>query len=384
MTIDAADPIRILELRSVRGTGGGPEKTILIGSARSDPRRFQITVCYLRDGSDEAFQIGTNARQLGLDYVELCERHSLDVRIWPQLVDLIRDRRIDIVHAHDYKTDFLALLLARYTRIVPIATVHGWIWNTRRERIYNRLDLEVLRRFPAVITVSGAIRRQVIAGGSAPDRVHHIVNGVDHRIYRQTAGTRDRIRGEFRIPADAPLIGAVGRLSREKRFDLLLTAAARLSPDVHVLIVGDGPERVALQTSTSSLGMSERVRFAGARRDVPDLLQALDLYVQSSDTEGIPNAVLEAMSTSVAVVATDVGGTSELIANGIHGLLVLPDRRDLLENAIQQALTDGVLRARMAAAARQRVEQELSFEARMAKVESLYCGLVGEKRAGAA
>src|SRR5262245_54089408 len=103
-------PIRILELRSVRGTGGGPEKTILLGAARSDPAQFAVTVCYIRDRRDAVFAIDHKAGQLEVDYVEIHERNSFDPSIWPALKRLVREKRIDIVHAHEYKTDLLAWL----------------------------------------------------------------------------------------------------------------------------------------------------------------------------------------------------------------------------------------------------------------------------------
>src|SRR5438552_6314370 len=99
------DPIQVLELRSVFGTGGGPEKTILLGAARTDPRRFAVTVCYIRDDRDTVFNIDRTAAALGVDYVELRERHSFDRSLWPKLRALVRERRIQIVHAHDYKTN---------------------------------------------------------------------------------------------------------------------------------------------------------------------------------------------------------------------------------------------------------------------------------------
>src|SRR6478752_1728556 len=95
-------PIRILELRSVRGTGGGPEKTILLGAQMSSPG-YQVTVCYLRDQRDHIFGVDHRAAQAGVDYVEVLEKHSFDPGIWPQLRDLVRDRAIDLVHAHDHK-----------------------------------------------------------------------------------------------------------------------------------------------------------------------------------------------------------------------------------------------------------------------------------------
>ena len=112
------EPIRVLELRSVWGTGGGPEKTILLSAARHDRRRFEVTVCYLRDRRDRVFRIGERARSMGVEYAEVVERHSFDPAIWPALRNLVRSRRIDVVHAHEYKTDLLALLLARFERAV--------------------------------------------------------------------------------------------------------------------------------------------------------------------------------------------------------------------------------------------------------------------------
>src|SRR5262245_53683572 len=111
---DHRSPLRILELRSVFGTGGGPEKTILLGAAQADPARYRVTVCYIRDRRDRVFHIDERVRALGIDYVEVPERHSWDPAIWGRLRRLVRARNIDIVHAHDYKTDFWALALARH------------------------------------------------------------------------------------------------------------------------------------------------------------------------------------------------------------------------------------------------------------------------------
>src|SRR5262245_16942282 len=123
---ESSAPIRILELRSVRGTGGGPEKTILLGALMSDPRQYHVTVCYLRDRRDDIFGVDHRAAQAGVDYVEVTEKHSFDPGVWPQLRRLIRERAIDIIHAHDYKTNLLALLLSRVTGAAALSTVHGW------------------------------------------------------------------------------------------------------------------------------------------------------------------------------------------------------------------------------------------------------------------
>lgn len=376
-------PVHILELRSVRGTGGGPEKTILVGSARSDPARFPVTVCYIRDLRDDTFEMRSHATKLGVDYVEIVERHSFDPAIWPKLVRLIGDRRIDIVHAHDYKTDFLALLLALRRGVIPLATVHGWIRNTWRERGYYVADRWLLTRFPAVIAVSGPIRDTLVAKGARPDRVHRIPNGIDHAFFRRYPEVRGRIRNKLGLPAEALTIGAVGRLEPEKRFDLLLEVATAFRSDaLHVLLVGDGKLRAALAERVASLGLTDRFHLLGQRSDVRDLLHAIDVYVQTSDTEGVPNAVLEAMAMEVPVVATNVGGTSELMDDGVHGLLVPRGDVAALVEAIRATATDVDSTVRRVAAARRRVEGELSFEVRMRRVEAIYVDLSARFQVG--
>ena len=376
MVADSRDAIRVLELRSVRGTGGGPEKTILQGTARTDRSRFLITVCYIRDLRDRVFQMHDRARALGVDYVEVLERHSFDPAIWSQLVGLVHDRRIDIVHAHDYKTDLLAWLLARRTDVIPLSTAHGWSGNSRRERLYYAADRRLLTRFPAVIAVSGPIRQQLIADGAEPERVHQIPNGVDQHTFKRIPGRAAAVRASLGIPTDSIVIGAIGRLELEKRFDLLLDAAARVTSRPWVLIVGEGSRRNSLQKQAQELGIADRLIMPGLRTDVADLLHALDLYVQTSDTEGIPNAVLEAMATEVPVVATDVGGTGELLTDDVHGLLVPKGDLTSVAAAITRSLTDTAATTCRTRAARKRVEGELSFEARMGRVEAIYEDLI--------
>src|SRR5687767_6349270 len=118
-------PINVLELRSVRGTGGGPEKTIMLGAAQSPPH-IKVTVCYVRDVRDAVFRLDERAAGFNIDYVEILERSSFDRGIWAPLRRLVRERSIDIVHAHEYKTNLLALLLAECERVIPLSTVHGW------------------------------------------------------------------------------------------------------------------------------------------------------------------------------------------------------------------------------------------------------------------
>jgi glycosyltransferase involved in cell wall biosynthesis len=377
----ATDPIRVLELRSAVGAGGGPEKTILLGAALADRRRIDVTVCYLRDRRDRAFSIAARAERLGIRYFELEERSSFDPAIWPALRRVVRERRIDIVHAHEYKTDLLAWALSRADGVAAMATVHGWIRNTARERLYYHVDRRVLTRLPLVVAVSEQIRRTLIAQGAAPQRVKRLLNGVDCAHFRPTRQPKTDLRARLGVSPDALVLGSVGRLGAEKRFDLLIDAAARLAPAPVIVIAGEGPDREDLMRFATQRSVD--LRLLGHREDVRELYEAVDLFVQSSDTEGIPNVLLEAMAMHTPIVATDVGGTREIVNNEEHGLLVPRRDVDAMVAAINRTITEQGATARRTAAARARVERELSFSARTARLEAMYEELAGRRRMAA-
>ena len=378
--------IAVLELRSVRGTGGGPEKTILLGADQANHARFAVTICYVRDLRDEVFGIDRRASAMDVAYVEVRERHSFDRRIWRQLTTLVQEREIDIVHAHDYKTDLIALLLARRTGVIPLATAHGWTGQTARERFaYYPADQWLLARFPRVIAVSSEIKTRLIERGAAAERVMVLLNAIDPDQFRRSETQRLPMRMAMGYGDDDVVIGAVGRLERQKRFDLLLDAFASLSaahPELRLAIAGDGSLRGELQSHASRLGIASRCAWLGHRNDVADLHHAFDIFVQSSEYEGTPNAILEAMAMETPIVSTDVGGTRELAAPDVHAALVPPQDAGRLATAIRGVIDDpGAARAR-ARAARRRIESELSFAARTRALERIYEELIAESTAG--
>jgi glycosyltransferase involved in cell wall biosynthesis len=374
-------PIRVLELRSVRGTGGGPEKTILLGAARSDPNRFRVTVCYIRDLRDTVFGIDRWASDVGVDYVEVRERNSFDPRAWSQLRRIVRERRIQIVHAHDYKTDLLALMLAASDGIVPLTTVHGWTGHSAMERrVYYPADKLLIRRFPKAIAVSGDIRSELQRWGCRRERVDVILNGIDHVKFRRDPSRVTGARAALGLADGEIAIGSVGRLEPQKRFDLLIEAFGSIRasmPRVRLFIAGEGSTRPALEVLIAERGLQHSCRLIGHTSDVAAFHHALDMFVQSSEYEGTPNVVLEAMAFETPTVATDVGGTAELVRDGRDGLIVPPRSVPRLVEAMQRVVSDPASAADRRASARRRVETVLSFDARMSALERIYEGLVG-------
>lgn len=369
-------PIRVLELRSAHGAGGGPDKTILAGAAASDARDFAITVCYLRDRRDTAFTIGAAASAEGVDFVTVDERHSFDRAVWPALVRLVRDKRIDIVHAHDYKTDLLALALARSTGIMPMATVHNWCGRSLRERLlYYPADKRLMRFFPVVIAVSSPIQRELARLGVPPEHIRLLVNGVNAQAYRRDEGVAAQARADLGAGPGDVVIGAVGRLEAEKRFDLLIEATAALRERgrrVRLVILGEGSSRVQLETLARARRVVDACVLPGFCPHPARLSQGFDVFVQSSDDEGTSNSVLEAMALEVPIVATAVGGTGDLVSNGEHALLVPPRNIDALATAIERTLDDPDATQGRVRRARLRVEGPLSFAARNRALESIY------------
>jgi glycosyltransferase involved in cell wall biosynthesis len=379
-------PIRVLELRSVWGTGGGPEKTILLGSARTNPERFEVTVCYVRDRRDPIFSVAAKAADLPVNYVELVESHSFDPTIFPRLRRLVREREIEIVHSHDYKTNLLAWLLSKFEAIIPLSTVHGWTGHSARERwLYYPLDKRILTRFPRVIAVSSDARRELVARGARPEHVCVVLNGIDHKAFRRDRSREQAVRRQLGFDEDDVVIGAVGRVEPQKRFDLLLDAFASLRtthPRLRLAIVGAGSRLEALRDQASRLELGDSCQLLGNRSDIADLHHAFNLFVQSSDYEGTPNAVLEAMAFESPIVATSAGGTSEIVRDGVDGMVVPTGKSSTLAAAIETVLRDPAAARARASSARRRVETDLSFEARMNAVEAIYVDLVG-RRAGA-
>jgi glycosyltransferase involved in cell wall biosynthesis len=369
--------LRVLELRTVRGTGGGPDKTILQGTALTDTERYDVTICYIRDARDTVYNIDQRARSLPVTYTEVVERHSLDWRIWPALRRIVRERDIDIVHGHDYKTNLLALLLARSEGVIPVTTAHGWVGKGSKElRFYYPFDRWQQRFFHHVVAVSSDIRDAIVARGTSPDRVTVVLNGVDPQRFRRDPARQSEARATFDLPLDAVVIGAVGRLEREKNFAMLVSAFARVrreAPAAVLVIAGGGSQRDELERQSRALGLSrEHVRLLGLIDNVALLHHALDIFVQSSDDEGTPNVVLEAMALQTPIVATDAGGTAEVARHGLEALIIGKGNEDALVDAVLDILRNpSAARARMAAA-RARVENELSFELRTRRIEAMY------------
>ena len=314
--------------------------------------RFEVIVAAhgagpLRDATEAA-----GARFVPLRHVRRAVGPR-DVAGLAELVRLLRRHRPDILHASSSKAGVLGRL-AGFLAGVPIRifTVHGWAfaaYSGSAGRAYRWADRLVRPLTTVTICVSEREREAgLLAHTCDAERTIVIPNAVDVAgAPRAEPARRER-----------PLIVSVGRLKAPKDFLTFVRALAKLRADsFEAVVVGEGPDRARLEREIESLDLGGRVRLAGERRDVPELLATADVFVLPSSSEGMPVSVLEAMAAGLPVVASRVGGVPEQVADGKTGVLVGPGDADELAAALDGLLADPDLRRRLGQAGRLRAEE---------------------------
>lgn len=268
-----------------------------------------------------------------------------------------------VVHSHGYKPDVLLALLNAPHRLACVSTCHSWYSETTKLRILEAADKRVLRRFDHVVAVSEEIRSELLASGVAEERVTLINNGISAPPVEPAA--REQVRAELGLPSNSRLIVQLGRLAPSKRNDLLITAMTRLRDPtgVHLLFAGEGGELGRLTDQAAGSGLGRQVHFIGYRSDVPRLLCAADAMVVSSDKEGLPITILEAMALRCPIVSTAVGAIPDALEKGTDAWVVPPNDAVLLAAAINEALNNPTLARARSESAYQRFRLGYSRDA---------------------
>jgi glycosyltransferase involved in cell wall biosynthesis len=368
MQMIPTSPTRVLYLITELETGGA--QTALAGLVLNlDRSRFQPLAVCLYGAEATAQQLlagGVPVRNLNM-------RNKADVGAVIQLWRLLRRERPVILHAFLFHANLLARVVGRLSGVPIIVTSERTMGMESRARyVVNRLTAPLADR---VTAVSPAVRDFVVQHVGIPaSKVLVIPNGVD--VARFT-DVRPVARAAWGLPSAGPLIGAVMRLEPVKGGETLVRAMAALRmAGAHAVVVGDGPQREAWESLADALGVGERTHFVGYQANVPAWLAACDVFVLPSDWEGMPNAALEAMAAGRPAVATAVGGTPDVVLDGVTGLLVPPRDPAALAQAIQSLLDDPVRARAMGVAGRQRVEQYFSLAAVVAQTVALYDSLL--------
>lgn len=360
--------LNVLQLIPTLDRSGAEKQMVLL--AKGLPRdRFRVEVAALtRLGPLEA-----ELREAGIPVTLIGKRLKVDPFALGRLVGLLKRGRFDVVQTWIFAADVYGRVAARRAG-TPVVVTAEMAVDRWKSGWHLRVDRHLARGTDRVVGNSDAVVAFYRDSGIPADKLAMIPSGIADEEPPPGVDP-SAVRAELGIAPDAPLALFVGRLAPQKAVDDLLAACdllGHVQPDLHTLIVGDGPLRDRLVSLARSYALDGRVTFLGHRDDVPRLLAASDLLVLPSLYEGLPNVVLEAMRFRKPVVATAAPGTTELVVDGLTGSLVPMRHPPSLARAIRDIVRDPALARRMGEAGRARVEAEFRASTMIDRFAHLY------------
>jgi glycosyltransferase involved in cell wall biosynthesis len=347
----AERPINLLQIIGA-AIVGGMETYVLRLLQRLPPDVFNITclcVCESR--------ITSQLRDMG------CKVHITPITDDPdwqsiQLgISLIQDEAIDVMHAHLPNAHTLTGILSKLTGIPALATIHSRYLGLRDFEVH-----KLMQTYLHVVAKTAYFHARSL--GVPSSKLRFIGNGVDTEIFRPVAKT-DYLHSIVNIVPGTLLVGYIGRLSPEKGPEVFVQVADKVHeklPNCHFVLIGEGPMREKLETEIENLGLGDYIHFAGLQSDMSQVYASLDLAVSTSYSEGMPLAIIEAMASGLAVVATNVGGVSDIVEVGGTGLLHSVGDLNGLAKSIVALMSDEAMRAAMGKEARTRVEDKFELD----------------------
>jgi len=356
---------------------GGTEN-LVVQMSLAFQGKYNISVICL----DEPGIWAEKLRNSGINVHCFWRQPGLDFSMAGKIASFCKDNHIDLIHAHQCTPWFYGAL-SRIIHHKPklLFEEHGRHYPeiySGKKNIVNKLLIQNLTH--KIIAVSKDVGSRLVKyEGITPSRINVIYNGV-HPPVLIDRKRRAELRQQLGIGPNDFVIGSVGRLDPIKNFPMLLTAVSNARKDIHNLkcvLVGDGPEMEDLQQQARSLKIESEVIFAGYRQDAIDLLQCMNFFVLCSFSEGTSMALLEAMSSGIPAIVTDVGGNPELITHHHNGWVIPSDDHKELKNAIIEAYSNSKLSQEMANNAHRCFASSFSFDGMLANYNQLYLELVG-------
>lgn len=352
---------------------GGREKILRELIRKRDKDKFDIGVCCLKKKGALSEQLEKD----GVRVINFEKKDGIDVSLYFKLGFFFRKEKADIIHSHSPGTLTYSMAGASIARVpVVINTEHGFAYPVRGVKCVIE---NMLRNLVDVnITVSNALNKQLSHWVVLKNKIITIANGIEPLDYKKKVHLSHNIKHKLGISEDEVVIGNVARLVAVKNHRLLLDTLRILlnsTSKIRLLLVGDGELRQELENYATSIGISDKVIFYGHSNEVPELLNAMDIFVLSSLNEGISITLLEAMASGKPVVATDVGGNGEVVVDGETGFLVPSNQPEAMVKVILELLNNKDSAYIMGASGRKRIEAAFNINLMVNKTEQLYLDL---------
>jgi glycosyltransferase involved in cell wall biosynthesis len=377
LPIQPRNPIRVLQV--VRPAAGGMKWHVLQLCRGLRSRGFE---CEIACPGDSGLVHDALEAKIAVHPVPIVgPLHPLrDPLAIVSLAEVIRERRPALVHAHGSKAGLIARMAVLFAGRPPVVvTVHNQVLyagiSPVMRRIYIAMERRLARRTARLITVSEALRSEMIdVFGLDPGLVTRVYNGLDLAPF-VAGGDRAASRERHGIPPDALAIGLAARFAPQKALDILVEAGAPVLEqyqDALLVLAGAGPLLEFVKTRARATSVRDRILFPGLETDMPGLLSALDIYASSAVAEGLGLGTIEAMAAGLPVGATPAGGTPEVVEDGETGLLVPPSKAQPLTDALLRLAKDQALRRRMGEAGRSRAVSRFGEDRMLESTAEVY------------
>ena len=381
-------PVKILHI--TKSTAGVAEYVRWLANGLDHTLFRQTVICLSENSLEFAAELsripGVSAQSLSM------KRYTIDPltdgRVIQQLARLIRDEPYDLIHAHASKPGFMARLAALGSGIPVVYSPHCFSFHqgTPAWKAYLLAGIErVSARYLTTRIMTVAEGEQTLAKRyhvGCPDQFVNVYSGIDLPVDKPGMDSK-AIRASMGIPAEVPLVGAVGRMSKQKSPSDFLHMAAHIhwqNPEVHFVWVGSGPLEEEMRQLSKDFDFGEVMHFVGPREDISDVLQSMDCFVLPSLWEGFSIVLLEAMAAGVPIVATDIPGNSEAIRSGVDGYLVPPKDPCALANAVIEILNNPSIASTFRQNCRERIVNKFSRKNMLDAVGKMYQQILLEKK----
>lgn len=356
---------------------GGPEKQIVEHAMRLDPSRHTFCLLsFVEAGSTN--ELLTRAAEKNIHHRALRANGSFQPKIVGDLSAVLRAEGIELLVAHGYKSNVIGRLASWKTGIPIVAVSRGWTSENWKIGVYQALDKIFLHLADHVVAVSDGQAAKIAQLRVPRGKISVIRNSI--AVVTDGPGPVHDLKRELGISPDACLVVSAGRLSPEKNH-MSMIEAARIAlsgrDNLYFAVFGDGQLRQQLENKVADLNLEGRFLLPGFRKDFASFVQAADIFMLPSFTEGLPNVVLEAFAARRPVVATAVGGTPEVVEDGVSGYLVQPHEVEKMADCLIRLADSPTLRETMGMKGYERVKEHFTFESQTAQYEELYARFAG-------
>jgi len=368
--------MHILHLISSGGLFGAERVAIELCKSLKKTYHCEPILGVIRNVYNPHEEISEEAKSNDILYTVFSCRRQLDLKLVFSIREFIKKNRVDIIHCHGYKSNFYGLLASK-GQIPSVTTNHNWLTSHWKLKTYCFLDSLWIRFFDRIVAVSNDVKKNMLRYEIPEQKIRVIDNGIALERFAKLVET-NKMKSQLGFDENIRIIGTIGSLGIEKGHIYLLEAAKEILDivnDLRFLIIGDGRLRKPLEDKSEKLGIKKQVIFMGQRKDIPELLMAMDIFVLPSIKEGLPMALLEAMAAKRPVIATRVGGIPKVIENRDTGILVEPKDIKGLRDAIIDLINDPKRMALLAREGFNRVRMNFSSDEMCKNYLKLYKGL---------